>query len=36
MIGINDIVIDFIVDDDKVIYFNDIKSVTSLSKTKLW
>ncbi len=36
MIVVSEVVVDFIVDDDKVIYFNDIKSIKSKAKTKLW
>jgi hypothetical protein len=36
MIKISEIVLDFIVDDTKTIYFNDIKAVKSKEKTKMW
>lgn len=36
MIQIYEIVLDFIVDDQKTILFNEIKSVKSNAKTKIW
>ena len=36
MIQISEIVMDFIVDDTKTIFFNDIKAVRSKAKTKIW
>ncbi len=36
MILVSEVVVDFIVDEDKTIYFNDIKCIKSKAKTKLW
>jgi hypothetical protein len=29
-------VVDFIVDNNKIMYFHDIRAVKSVNKTKLW
>jgi len=36
MIVISEVVLDFIVDEEKTIFFNDIKSIKSKAKTKIW
>lgn len=36
MVVISEIVLDFIVDENKNIFFNEIKAVKSKNKTKLW